>query len=179
MTVCSFSECADWCAAHGFRTRHIAGFSVGPDPDLTEQDFRFTRFSIPDDAGGRVALAKNLIGVLDDSAELLVQISDWAVWPSGQHMPLFSRLREAFGDRRPLIEAPGQIVPPSEREDAVSILVLSVLYLWDCHVLSSTGDQALFVSHDQHGWVAVRGERSLESANQVLARINVLTVAGQ
>jgi hypothetical protein len=117
--------------------------------------------------------------LLDDSADLLVQIGDWAVWPSGQHMPLFSRLREAFGDRRPLIEAPGHIIPPSERDDAVSILVLSILYLWDCHVLSAKGDQALYVSHDQHGWVAVGGDRSLNAANQILESFNVLTVAGK
>jgi hypothetical protein len=34
-----------------------------------------------------VALVKKLISLLDNSAELLGQIGDWAVWPSGQHMP--------------------------------------------------------------------------------------------
>lgn len=135
-------------------------------------------FSIPEDAGRRVALAKNLLSLLDESAELLVQIGDWAVWPSGQHMPLFDRFRQALGERRPLIEAPGHAIPASERDDAASILVLSVLYLWNCHVLSATSDQALFVSHDEYGWFAVRGHRSLESANQLLEKFGVLTAAG-
>jgi hypothetical protein len=178
MRICTYKECADWCAAHNYPTRHIEGYVVGPDPDLTKPDFRFAMFSIPEDAGRRVALAKNLIALLDESAELLVQIGDWAVWPSGQHMPLFDRFREAFGERRRLIEAPGHVIPPSERDDAVSILVLSVLYLWNCHALSSTGDQAMFVSHDEYGWLAVRGARSLEPANQLLEKFGVLTEEG-
>jgi hypothetical protein len=135
-------------------------------------------FSIPDDAGRRIAVMKNLISLLDTSAELLVQVGDWAVWPSGQHMPLFDRFRQAFGERRPLIEALGHIIQASERDDAVSILVISVLYLWNCHVLSADGDQALFVSHDEYGWFAVRGARSLQPANQLLEQFGVLTAAG-
>jgi hypothetical protein len=93
-------------------------------------------------------------------------------------MPLFDRFRQAFGERRPLIEAPGHVIRASERDDAVSILVLSVLYLWNCHVLSAAGDQALFVSHDEYGWCAVRGSQSLESANQLLENFGVPTAAG-
>jgi hypothetical protein len=66
----------------------------------------------------------------------------------------------------------------SERDDAVSILVLSVLYLWNCHVFSAQGDQALFVSHDEWRWVAVRGAGLLEPANQLLEQFGVLTAAG-
>ena len=135
-------------------------------------------FSIPEDAGRRVAFAKNLLPLLDESAELLVQIGDWAVWPSGQHMPLFDRFLQAFGERRPLIEAPGHVIPACGRDDAVSILVLSVLYLWNCHVLADNGDQALFVSHDEYGWFAVRGDRSPEPANKLLEEFGVLTAAG-
>jgi hypothetical protein len=168
MRICTYNECAEWCTSHGYPTRHIKGHIVGPYPDLTETDFRFVSFSIPEDAGRRVALAKGLISLIDEGAELLVQIGDWAVWPSGQHMPLFDRFRQAFGERRPLIEAPGHVIPAAEREDAVSILVLSVLYLWNCHVLSANGDQAVFVSHDEYGWFAVRGGRSMDSANELL-----------
>lgn len=178
MRICTYKECAEWCATHGYPTRQIEGHIVGPDPHLTEPDFRFAMFSIPEDAGRRVALAKHLLSLLDESAELLVQIGDWAVWPSGQHMPLFDRFREAFGERRSLVEAPGHMIPNGERDDAVSILVVSVLYLWNCHVLSATGDQALFVSHDECGWFAVRGGQSLEPANKLLQEFGVLTAAG-
>lgn len=172
MRICTYKECAEWCAAHDYPTRH---FVVGPAPDLTEPNFRFATFSIPEDAGRRVALVKNLVSLLDEDAELLVQIGDWSVWPSGQHLPLFDRFRQAFGERRPLIECPGHLVPPVERDDAISILVLSVLYLWNCYLLSAGGDHALFVSHDQYGWFAVRGSRSLDAANELLEQFGVLT----
>jgi hypothetical protein len=35
-------------------------------------------------------------------------------------MPLFTRFREAFGEKRPLIEAPGHLLTPGEADDAVS-----------------------------------------------------------
>jgi hypothetical protein len=178
MQICTYKECAEWCAAHGYPTRQVEGLVVGPDPDLTEPDFHFAMFSIPEDAGRRVALVKNVMSLIDAEAELLVQIGDWAVWPSGQHMPLFDRFRQAFGERRPLIEAPGHMIAPVERDDAVSILVISMLYLWNCHVLSAAGDQALFVSHDEYGWFAARGSRLLEPAKQLLAQFGVLTAAG-
>ncbi len=179
MLVYSYAECAGWCAKHGYPTRHVDGYVGGPEPYLHEPDFRFARFSIPDHAGRRVALAKNLIELLEEGADLLVQIGDWAVWPSGQHMPLFSRFREGCGDRRPLIEAPGQAVPAHDREDAISLLVLSILYLWNCHVLSSSGDHAIFLSHDQFGWVAVRGNRTLDRAKQLLETSSVLSAEEQ
>ena len=178
MRICTYRECAEWCAAHGYPMRHVEGSIVGPDPDLTESDFRFAMFSIPEDAGRRVALAKSLISLLDESRELLVQVGDWDVWPSGQHMPLFDRFRQAFGERRALIDAPGHVIPASDREDAVPVLVLSMLYLWNCHVLSAEGDRALFVSHDEYGWFAVRGARSLHPVNQLLEKFGVLTAAG-
>jgi hypothetical protein len=178
MRIFTYDECADWCAAHGYPTRSVQGWGGGPDPHLTGPEFRFATFWIPQDAGRRVALVKCLMSLVDDDAELLVQIGDWAVWPSGQHMPLFDRFREAFGESRPLIEAPGHVIPSAERDDALSILVLSVLYLWDCHVLSSVGDQAMFVCHDEYGWFAVRGSRSLEPARQLLEQFGVLRADG-
>jgi hypothetical protein len=177
MRICTYHECADWCAAHGYPTRHVEGYLVGPEPDLTEPGFSLAMFSIPEDAGRRVTLVKNLIALIEDDAELLLQVGDWAVWPSGQHMPLFDRFRQAFGEHRPLIVAPGHVVPAGEREDAVSILVLSVLYLWNCHVLSAHGDQALFVSHDEYGWFAVRDDRSARPANQLLEQFGVRAAA--
>lgn len=186
MRTCTYPECAAWCAAHGYPTRDF-GYSGGPDPIvasralpepyLSAPDFRFVEFSIPADANSRVALAKNLVALLDPDVELLVQIGDWAVWPSGQHMPLFERFRAAFGEHRPLMEAPGQVLAPTERDDAVSILAIAVLFLWNCHVLSARGDQAVFVSHDEYGWFAARGERGLEEATTFLKWFGVLREA--
>lgn len=158
MRILTYSECADWCSLHGYPTRHLEGHIVGPEPDLCAPEFRFAEFSLPADAGRRVWLSKFLCSFFDPPSELLVWLGDWAVWPSGQHMPLFSRFREAFNEHRPLIEAPGHLVNLTDMDDMVSIVAVATLFLWNCHVLSATGEQAMFVSHNEFGWFAVRDE---------------------
>jgi hypothetical protein len=99
---------------------------------------------------------------------LLIWLGDWAVWPDRQHMPLFSRFRQAFGEHRTLIEAPGHIVAPDEIEDGVSILITSVLFVWDCHLLTSSGRDALFVCHDEWGCFGSRDASVASSVGEQL-----------
>jgi hypothetical protein len=146
---------------------------AGPDPDHAEPEFRFFQFAIPADAGRRVWLARFLLSLLDPFDEVLMQIGDWGVWPLAQHMPLFRRFRQAFGEVRPLIEVPGQIFAPTEKEDAESILIICVLFLWNCYVLPDRGDVALFVSHDEYGWVAARKIDRLNTITEALRQAGV------
>jgi hypothetical protein len=74
------------------------------------------------------------------------------IWPSSEHMPIFARFREAIGERRGLSDAPGHIVTLSDRDDAVSVLSLALLFFWDCHVLSGDGHLVFSCSHDE--WCA-------------------------
>ena len=83
-------------------------------------------------------------------------------------MPLFSRFRQAFGEHRPLIEAPGHLVAPDEIEDGVSILTTALLFHWDCHVLTSSGRDVVFVSHDEFGWFGSRDASVAGSIRQQL-----------
>ena len=71
-------------------------------------------------------------------------------------MPLFTRFREAFGEHRPLIEAPGHLVTPSETDDAVSIISTALLFMWDCYGISSSGRNAFYFSHDEYCYFASR-----------------------
>jgi hypothetical protein len=155
MQFLTYAESAGWCSRRGYPTRHREGNIVGPEPDVQPLEFHRIEFALPPDSGRKVWLARFLYGLLDPSPELLIWIGDWAVWPSSQHMPLFSRFREAFGERRPLIEAPGHLVTPPEIEDGVSILTISLLFFWDCHVLTASGREVVFVSHDEYGCSAV------------------------
>ena len=81
-------------------------------------------------------------------------------------MPLFTRFREAFGERRPLIEAPGHLLTPEEADDAISIISVSLLFIWDCHVLSGSGRDAVYVSHDEFGWFASRDLATVAAARE-------------
>jgi hypothetical protein len=84
-------------------------------------------------------------------------------------MPLFERLRQAFGESRPVDEAPGLLVSPSEADDGISVLLLALLFVWDCHVVSGTGTDAVFVSHDEYGWFGTRDSARLSRAVETLA----------
>jgi hypothetical protein len=167
MRCLTYSECAEWCSRWNFPTRHIEGYIVGPHPDIQSPPFHLVDLTLPEDSGEKVAFAHFLYSLVKSSPELLFWLGSWAVWPSSQHMPLFSRFRQAMGESRPLIEAPGHLLTPVEADDAVSIFVVSLQFVWDCHVLTSSGRDVLFVSHDEFGWFASRDQSVAESVRQI------------
>ena len=169
MRFLSDSECVAWCVQHGYATRESTD---EPSPTILdfESDFHFVDFNFPNDSGKKVWLARTLYSLLDSAAELLIWLDDWDVWPSSQHMPLFRRFRESLGEHRPLIETPGHLLVPTEAEDGVSILIVALQFIWNCHVLSGSGREAVFVSHDEHGWFASRDEFTATAARRQLTR---------
>ncbi len=170
MRFLTYAESAGWCSRHRYPTCQHEGHIVGPAPDIKAPEFECVAFTLPRDAGRRISLARSLYGLLDPSPELLIWLGDWAVWPSGQHMPLFSRFRQAFGEHRPLIEAPAHLVTPDEMEDGISILTISLLFIWDCHLLTASGRDVVFVSHDEVGWFGSRNVSVAGSVRQQLKR---------
>src|ERR1700692_4210743 len=108
-------------------------------PDINDNHFHIVDIPYPTDSGAKVFMARFLFSLLAPDPETLLLVDDWAVWPSSQHMPLFTRFRQALGEDRLLIEAPGHLVTASESDDAVSIIATSLLFIWDCYGISSTG----------------------------------------
>jgi hypothetical protein len=154
MQFLTYDQCAEWCSKQGIPTRQIDGHLV--EPELQSPPFHFAKFALPTDSGRKVWLAQFLYSLLQPSPELLIWLGGWEVWPSSQHMPLFTRFREACGEKRPLIEAPAHLLAPEEGDDALSIISISLLFVWDCHILSASGRDAVFTSHDEFGWFASR-----------------------
>ena len=141
------SECAGWCRAHGFPV-HESDSDGRPAPRVLEAG---TRIAVvyPEDSRHKVQLSREVVTRLAHDQEVLLWLDDWAVWPSSQHMPLFTRFREALGEKRPRIEAPGHLFQPRERDDAISVLAMAMLFFWDCHVLPGGIGPAFFTSHDE------------------------------
>ncbi|MBV9656660.1 MAG: hypothetical protein JO295_00995 [Verrucomicrobia bacterium] len=110
----------------------------------------------PPDSGAKVSLARRLFSLVASESETLLLVDDWAVWPSSQHLPLFTRFREALGEHRSLIETPGHVVTAAETDDAVSIIATSLLFMWDCYGISSSGCDAFYFSHDEYCYFASR-----------------------
>ena len=79
-----------------------------------------------------------------------------------------TRFRQSFREHRPLIDAPAHLVAPDEIEDGISILTMSLFFLWDCHVLTASGRDVVFVSHDEFGWFGSRDGSVAASVSQQL-----------
>ena len=89
-------------------------------------------------------------------------LDEWYVWPSSAHLPLWSRFREALGETRSLIDAPGHLVSNSDSEDGISIIALALLFVWDCYGISASGEDAFFISHDEYCLFVSRDARRAE-----------------
>lgn len=140
-------QCRRWASDHKYPPGEQANSVLADGPPFLCQTF-----AIPSDAGARVALAREIwAGVGSGQPEALLWVTDWSVWPSSEHMPLADAMRRGFGEDRPLHVAPGCLVRLGEDEQALSVLVMAVLFLWDCWVLSPTGKRAAFFSHDEYG----------------------------
>lgn len=165
-------ECDQWRQAHGYGSESFD--PRWPSEQPKPKAFRFVKLSIPSDSGRRVALARQLMSHVQDDSELLLQITDWSVWASGQHHPLFTRFRQALGETRHLIEAPGQCFSAAERDDALSTLVVSALFLWDCYAYCAGGGLVIFLSHDEYGWIATKDKDTYSAAEENLKRWDIL-----
>lgn len=147
MRCLSYQECADWCRSHGYPV--LEADAHGRPSPAVRKSYRRIELAYPDDSGSKVDLARAVVRWMVASGDLMLWVADWAVWPSSQHMPLFTRFREAFGEDRPLIEAPGHLVNREQADDATSILAVALLFVWDCHVFSETQGPVFFCSHDE------------------------------
>jgi hypothetical protein len=141
-----------WCVA-----RHVPLREAGwTRPDIGADHFYIANLPYSPDSGAKVSLARSLFSLVAPESETLLLIDDWAVWPTSQHLPLFMRFREALGEHRPLIEAPGHVVTSTDTDDAISIVATSLLFIWDCYGISSTGRDAFYISHDEYCYFASR-----------------------
>src|SRR5262249_25546900 len=128
MTFLTKDECSTWCRDHGYAPPSHPRTWPSADRFFKHQ------FDIPNDAGARVALCKILWNNSTDrpAYERLLWVEDWGIWPSGEFLPLFAALRSAFGDRRPLIEAPGHLLTEADVESGLSLFIVNAIFLWDC-----------------------------------------------
>ena len=104
MTVLDKSSAQAWCLAHGFLLydRNLPALRKTGDID---------QFSIPQDAGARVALVRGHMQAFQDEDQVCVWVDDWDVWPSGQHWHIFERFRLSYGIAETIASKPCHLVP--------------------------------------------------------------------
>jgi hypothetical protein len=136
----------EWCRRHGYPITSADTHGRGL-ADLRRQfaEIKLTSFG---DMGELVVRARHVLDWMSDGGDMLLWLRHWSVWSSMQHMPLFTRLREAVGEPRPLSEAPGQLITPAQLDDGISVLAIALWFLWDCAIFSERRSPVFLCSYD-------------------------------
>ena len=134
-----------WCGERQVPLREVGWIR----PDISAKHFHLADIPYRSDSGAKISMARFLFSLVAPEPETLLLLDDWTVWPSSQHMPLFIRFRQALGESRPLIATPGHLISASDNDDAVSIIATSLLFIWDCYGISSSGRDAFYISNDE------------------------------
>jgi hypothetical protein len=142
MKVLSRKDAILWCQAH-----HV-GLTDRDLPDRSDVDLKF---AMPPDTQKWVFLVNQAMAAFQDEPLFIMWFNDWSVWPSGQCMHVFDRLRMSYGETRPLIESPAHLFDKTEIEDATSFVTIAALFLWDCYVVNPNRGKLLYFSHDEYG----------------------------
>jgi hypothetical protein len=158
-------ECRAWSVERGY--------SVDALPFQRSIEALSINFNIPADAGRRIALVHLLWNAaFAGQPEVLIWVTTWGIWPSGEHPPMAAAVRRALGETRGVHEAPGALVRLKEDDDAQSLLLLPMLFLWDCWVLSADARLALHISHDEYGVLHTR--KNSDDIKTLLSTFGVL-----
>jgi hypothetical protein len=118
-------------------------------------------YILPKDSGAKVGLARVIANTFLDRGAALLWITETGVWPSAEHMDLFTRYRLSYGETRPVREAPVHVFEsPHDREAFIGILCLGLFFVWDVEVVSQDRSLAVAISHDE--WIEYRFARGHE-----------------
>jgi hypothetical protein len=129
------------------------------------------RIHVAESPRASIALAKQFVSWLTPLESRLLWIVEYGIWPSSENQHLYYRLRSSYGDLRELHEAPGHYFLAHEAADLATFLQLTLLFGWGAHVLSSSKQTSLFVSHD--GWADLWCETGRE---KILADLTSLSL---
>ncbi len=101
----------------------------------------------PEYARRQTAFVKILLANLSQDAAILVYVTEWGVW--AENMALFTFLRSAWGESRPLIEVPGHLIGCGEREALETLFDVMLYFNWDATVVDENRRFLITLSHDE------------------------------
>jgi hypothetical protein len=139
-------------AADSLGTPYTASFFQGVDwqyPDPVPSYF------LPKDSGAKVCLARIIANTFLDVGPTVLWINETGIWPNSEHLDLFSRYRLSYGEGRSVSDAPVHIFDSVEDRDTfISILCLSLFFIWGTEITDLNRTRALTISHDE--WLEYR-----------------------
>jgi hypothetical protein len=160
-------ECLKWLQAHGVPTVQ-AVYHNELLQNLTSAGFETIKFQLPKESGRKVALARLTFKQFKSDSHVLVWLQNWEVFASTGHKPLLIRLRQAMGCSTELEATPGHIFPLEELADAISILIVSLEFCWDCLVVGTNTNLVFFISHDDFYLIMSSEKQTLSGVQSIL-----------
>ena len=156
------AECTDWCQK--------LGISIAPDgkPLRDLSPLHSVDVYLPPSFTQLLWLARQVEAVLHPRDNCLLWMTDWGIFPSNENNHLYYRLRESYGDKRLLHEAPGHLCLDFEQPDVATLLHLCILFGWDVDAISGGGPGRAFVSHDEYIRVGLDDELKLANFCKLL-----------
>lgn len=106
-------------------------------------------YSTPADAGKITALSRAISQESNIAAGAILIVEQTGVWPSSENMYLAEMFRKAFGEVRPIREAPVHLFSAAEQDSCSSMLSLCFFNFWDFTLISTSLQVLVRGSHDE------------------------------
>ena len=143
MRFLTVTQAREWCG------QGLVRFDSGGLPLHPSVERHHVRLDIPQSYAQLSWFCRHLEQSLRPRDGCLLWVTDWGIWGSSENLHLYYRLRQSYGDRRLLREAPAHFFLEYEAADLVSFVAVGIQCGWDMHLLPFTGYARAFISHDE------------------------------
>lgn len=115
-------------------------------------------------------LARSLVYwlLIDDPAACLAVVAEHGIGPSSENMALYYAWRRSLGDWSHLESRAGHLLLLHEGNDFVSLLQMGMIFGWDMHITSDSGNAVAWFDHDGRFEVAAAYPERLETLPDML-----------
>ena len=103
----------------------------------------------PDEGYRLFALSRFIASGITYRQPCLLWVTESDAWPSNVNWQLYYRIRQTYGDYRPLEEAPGHLCLDYEEPDLATWLQLCFLFGWSAFILPESGYVRGYLSADE------------------------------
>lgn len=152
MNFLSLQECQNWCLEHKYKLVRREIYTKKLMPFSLRQTFSLESRHV-------AHLAKLISNNSICKKGALLWITEYGIWPSEENRPFFDKIRSAFGEERPLQEAPGFYFDELELNMLSGFIRLAVSFGWGGYTLSPVAEGCVFFSHDE--WFEVRSVKPI------------------
>jgi hypothetical protein len=167
MRTLTNSEASDWCKVHGIN------IDARGKPASAGDGLGIRRFVTPSYASKHAWFCRFIEYSLRPWSRCLFWVTEWGIWESSENWHLYYHLRQSYGDRRLIEDAPAHLFMDYESHDLISFMQIGLSMGWDFCVLTQADYSRVFVSHDEWIEFVNRDEKELERLTAELAKTEI------